>query len=52
MQCTLIMEEHCEKKALQLLPPQVQVHKLPGLDARPQLIAHYHKVSPLTIEQY
>lgn len=49
MQCTLIMEEHCEKKAL---PPQVQVHKLPGLDTRPQLIAHYHKVSPLTIEQY
>lgn len=49
MQCSLIMEEHCEKKAL---PPQVQVHKLPGLDTRPQLIAHYHKVSPLTIEQY
>ena len=49
MQCTLIMEEHCEKKAL---PPQVQVHKLPGLDTRPQLIAHYHQVSPLTIEQY
>ena len=43
------MEEHCEKKAL---PPQVQVHKLPGLDTRPQLIAHYHKVSPLMIEQY
>ena len=52
MQYTLIMEEHCEKKALQLLPPQVQVHKLPGLDTKPQLIAHYHKVSPLTIEQY
>lgn len=49
MQCTLIMEEHCEKKAL---PPQVQVHKLPVLDTRPQLIAHYHKVSPLMIEQY
>ena len=43
------MEEHCEKKAL---PPQVQVHKLPGLDTRPQLIAHYHKVSPPMIEQY
>lgn len=41
-----------EKKALQLLPTQVQVHKLPGLDTRPQLIAHYHKVSALTIEQY